>query len=284
MKGTILIVALFIITLIEIVIAGFITYHRISIRHSKNYLDAYQALNLSYVGEELARTKILESFKKNDNMVHDKIPKTTFNKGYFTAEINDAQGNFNINNLSSTDFNFECFNNFMSNMTGSNGDNNAQSLIANIQKYTASYATGQAVPFRSTTELRPMPGMTKKFFLKLNQNITALPEPTSINVNSATAYSLLVLSPQMTMSAAEALIKIRDNQHGFKSVNQFMSLNPIFKKNGTQVPITTQSQYFIATIAVNYNNIDLILYSLFKVNKNNNGLSVSVIQRSFGML
>lgn len=282
-KGTILIVALFIITLIEIVIIGLATYHRVSVHHSRNFYDSLEAINLCMAGEDWARMRIKQSFKNNENMTSDKLSNFTFKNGTLNGEVYDAQGQFNINNLIN-DPTQEGFKSFLTNLLGAKEQ--TQIIMNAIQSKVSDFVTNQPaiVPFCSITELRAIPGMSKDLFAKLSPQISALPEVTALNVNSATKYSLLSLSPKITTDTAAAIINIRENMHGFNSVDTFLAIEPLTEIDTNSDAITIQSQYFISSMTVHYQAIDLTLNSLIKVNKKDNGVDTMVIWRSFGTL
>ncbi|MBS0287056.1 MAG: type II secretion system minor pseudopilin GspK [Proteobacteria bacterium] len=285
-KGTILIVALFIITLIEIIIVGLATYHRVSVHHSKNFYDALEATNLCLAGEDWARMRIIKSFKNNENMTQDTLSNLTLKNGTINGQVTDAQGQLNINNLINANMQ-DGFKNFLTNVLGAN--EKTESFVSIIQNQVNDFENHQAadlslVPFSSITELRTLPGMNQELFLKLSPHISALPEVTALNINSATNYSLLSLSPKITLDTAKAIISIRDNMHGFSSVDTFFALEPLAEIEASPDAVTVQSQYFISTMTVHYQAIDLTLNSLIKVNKRDNGIDTMVIWRSFGTL
>jgi general secretion pathway protein K len=72
---------------------------------------------------------------------------------------------------------------------------------------------GEAVAYRtpnfivtSTTELMGLLGMDQDSYLILEPHITALPQGTTLNVNTADAYVLASLSDDIDLSTAESLI------------------------------------------------------------------------------
>ncbi len=287
-KGTILIVALFIITLLEIVIVGLVTFHRISIHHSRNFFSSIEATNVLIAGEDWAKKRILQSLSKNEIFITSTLAPTQINGATLAGIVNDAQGKFNINNLMKDENESASFNSFISNLF-SNSETESQQLIKDIQQRVKSYqlfqeSTVPIVPYTSASELRVLPGINAKNYELIAKNIIALPEATSLNLNSATAYSLLTLSPEMTMATAKSLIKIRDSMHGFSSVDTFTSLAPLGDLALNQDLITVKSQYYISTMTVQNHDVNLTLNSLLKVNINQDGPAVMVLWRSFGAI
>lgn len=286
-RGTILIVALFIVTLVEIVIVGLVTFHRISIHHSRNYFSSIEATNILLAGEDWSKKRILESFMKNENITAATLVPTKMNGGELQGELSDAQGKFNVNNVMIPD-STAAFNNFLSVLL-SNKHANIQPILNDIEDKIKIYTLLQEknntiLPYANVSELRTLPGINEKNYQLINDNMIALPEITALNLNSATAYSLLTLSPELTIQTTKALIQIRDNLHGFSSVDTFLALAPLGDLSFNTDFITVQSRYYISTMTVQYQDIHLTLNSLLKVNLNNSNPSVMVLSRSFGAL
>ncbi|MGD9592953.1 MAG: general secretion pathway protein GspK [Candidatus Berkiella sp.] len=285
--GTILIVALFIVTLIEIVIVGLVSYHRTSIHHSGNYFNSMRATNVLLAGENWSINRILNSIKKNENMSTDSLNSTELNGATLEGLVYSAQGKFNINNLinSQDPGAFTSFISVLLNKDESIKEQVFNDIMSKVQIYTPLWAANNDIlPYASATELRFLPGITQNTFEKINDNTIALPEITALNLNNATELSLLTLSSEITLQTARAIIQIRDNLHGFTSVDTFFALEPLSDTSINKDLVTIQSQYYISTMTVHYQNINLTLNSLLKVNLNENNPTVGVIWRSFGAI
>ncbi len=286
-KGTILIVALLIVVLVEIVVFSLVINQRIDIRHSRNYFAANQGINIALGAEEWAKSEILAFYKQNKPTKSFSLSKTQIQGGYIEGDVTDIQGHFNINNLINNEV-VESFNNLLVNLAP-----NKNGLETDLfSKLTSVFAPFSMIanpddmnfPFSSITELRPFDGMSRDLFLQFLPNMFVLPGVTPLNINSATKYSLLSLSPKLTMQAADSIIKIRDSMNGFTTTEAFSALGPLQNIETNQNSITIQSEYFLSSITVHYENIDLTLNSLLKVIKVNNGFKINVEWRSFGTL
>jgi general secretion pathway protein K len=283
-KGTILIVALFIITLVEIVVFGLVSNHKTTIHHSKNYFASLEAIQIALGGEEWAKARLLQSFKDNKNMIEDLLPRTPIQGGFIEGEIADAQRTFNLNNLMDPNT-FDGFNNMVTNLLSNQKMGNStffSSLIA--EKFDASSTANGQLPFNSVTEIRTLKDMTSQLFIKILPYLSVLPETTALNINSAANYDLLSLSPKLTLSNADSIIKMRENMKGFSSIDAFVALEPLKNIEIDTNLITIQSKYFLSSITVHYYDIDLTLNSLLKVVKDNNRIKVNIEWRSFGTL
>lgn len=291
-QGTILIVALFIITLLQIIIVGLVLNHRISIRENSDFLGVNQAINIALGGEDWARSQIYNSYINNNNLVSSILPRTNIQGGFLEGYVYDAQGKFNLNNLENGQV--DGFNNMISNLISNQNGLNTDLLSTLLKDQFSSPILTQnnIFPYISVTELRAMPGINQKIYPILADNVTVLPDITPLNINSATAGGLMSLGPAVTLQTANALIKIRDNIGGFTTTGAFSALlAENMAKNSTQggnpniaANITIQSNYFFSTFTVHYQNIDLTLNSLLKIYEDEGRIKVMVLWRSFGPL
>lgn len=300
-QGTVLIVVLFIVALIEIIVVSLTTQHRLAIRHTRNYLSSIEAQNIALSGEDWARTQILAAYinAKNPQPQSDRKPqkplilnKTPIHNGYIEGIVEDMQGKLNLNNIQdkNTLHNFNhMLKSLFQSVTPTKIDQFTSTLFSEQIQKTTSNQTSNKQPseyaFVSITELRNIPFMTQKNFESLAPYISALPDMTPLNINSATNYSLLSLGENLDLKTANAIIKVRDQLQGFSSVSNFFSIEPLQAINKeTMAPlVTTTSIYYLSNIHVNYHNIDLTLYSLIKiVEKQQNFFSTEIIWRSFG--
>ncbi len=287
-KGTILIVALLIVVLVEIVVFSLVTHQRIDIRHSRNYFASNQGMNVALAGEEWAKSEILALYKQNKPTKGFSLKRTQIQGGFIDGEVIDIQGHFNINNLINNEI-YENFNNMLVNIIP-NKNGVETDMLGTVTSAFGPFTMitnpdNLTFPFSSITELRPLKGMTSDLFIECLPNMFVLPDVTPLNINSATKYSLLSLSPKLTLQEADSIIKIRDSLNdGFTTTDAFLALGPLQNIETNQNSITIQSQYFLSTISVHYENIDLTLNSLLKVIKVNDGLKVNVEWRSFGTL
>lgn len=115
----------------------------------------------------------------------------------------------------------------------------------------------------SPSELRAVRGMNAQLYRALAPHITALPEPTAINVNTATPAILASLAEQLDLSAAKTLIEKRKEQpwespQAFLQEDELAGLgNSIQAQN-----ISVASSYFAASGTVSIARAQLDFHSV----------------------
>ena len=290
-KGTVLIVALFIVALLEIVVVGFVMHHKMSIYHSRNYIDLMEAQNILLGAEEQAKQAILASYEAQKTLTTYIIPKTAQNGGSVEGVVIDAQATFNINNVIAenneepTNKSLAKFNNLMQTLFHEKNQDEVAALTTFLIQRSQTQKTGKAMFINSVTELRSVPGVTQAFYNELSPYISALPVVTALNVNSANDYSLLTIDPKLTLKETNAIIRIRDSfEGGFSSTDSFEAIGPIQALEGDFGRVTILSDYYIASLTVHYEDVELTMNSLLKINTEDEMPTVKVIWRSYGTL
>jgi general secretion pathway protein K len=291
-QGTVLIVALFIVALLEIVVVGFVMHHKMSIYHSRNYVDLIEAQSILLGAEEQAKKVIIRSYLSQKTLSTYNIPKISQKGGYVQGIIADAQGKFNLNNMfqdsndETSNKNIANFSNLVHTLFRDQYQDEVAGLIEFLrQRSQINAAKGGGAYFASITELRAAPGVSQAFYVALAPYIVALPSITSLNINSATDYSLLTIDPKLTLKETKSIIRIRDSfDGGFSSTDTFYEAGPIQALAGNISPVTIVSEYFIATFTVQYQDVELTMNSLLKIYTEDGKPRFKVIWRSFGTL
>lgn len=289
-KGSILIIALLVIGLVEVIALGFVESHRIARYFSRNFFDVNEAMNFALGGEDWAKGKLIDIYSQKEvNEAYYYLPRTQVKGGYIEGFISDVQGKYNLNNMKSIHYRTGFAR--MLHFLGLNDNMILQNLLSSSLTYVN--ANSSSVPdlqpslFCTVTELRGLPGITPKVFDLLLPNIFVIPEITPLNINSADIPSLMILSSDMTEKIANEIIKMRAINN-FKTPSEFLTLPIIteLKSPIENVMVTVKSNYFISNITVHYHDIDLTLISLLKVFKDSesNQYKTLVQWRSFGTL
>ncbi|MBT8091787.1 MAG: type II secretion system minor pseudopilin GspK [Gammaproteobacteria bacterium] len=130
----------------------------------------------------------------------------------------------------------------------------------------------------SVTELAALDGMDRASYLTLLPHVTALPERTAINVNTATSEVLQSLGPNLSPGDAEGLIELREDGGFVDYSNVFAPLvDP-----GLQQWISETTSYFQLKAVV---QIDTVRVSLFTVlHRDPGGPGVTPILRTLGTI
>lgn len=284
-KGTVLIVALFIMVLLEVTVGALMLYHRIEIRHANQYISSQKAMQLAYGGEAWSKAKIYEFYAKDEPLAEAVLPKKEVSGGYVKAQVMDIQGHFNLNTLTNQNV-FEGFKSMMRAISPKAGEE-VDTIVQLIQKKMLAGAQGglaEFLPLFSITEIRPLQGMSDVLFNQLLPHVFVLPVVVPLNVNTATEYSLMSLNPNITNDIAKTIVKMRKDARGFKQTEAFLSLPALSGIEVDSERITVLSQFYLSMVTVHYQGVELTLYSLLRVMKVDQDFNVLVYWRSFGTL
>ncbi len=104
--------------------------------------------------------------------------------------------------------------------------------------------------FNDISELNLIEGMTREVYDALLPFVVMLPPDVSqLNVNTATAETLLAYIPGLTRPGAEQIISERTEKKGFAKLEDFLQLQPLAGlENIPNSELRVNSNYFIATI------------------------------------
>ena len=309
-KGTAIITALFIMTLVAIVATAMslrlqidIYRTRLTLNNDQSYLAA-QAVEYWAIGQ-LKKAAATSDPKQTDNI--DQLPKRfpaalfSYPGAIITGQLEDLQGKFNLNNLTEiTDI-----------------PRFAKLLIAADNKIEPSQATAIAealaewlVPYQpslppssteqfyqnqnpsyliahssmvSISEFRLIKGVSDEIYQAVAPYICALPKPTPININSAPLAVLQTLGTGITKEQAELIIKDR-SKTGYNFIAD-LNKNPKLKE--LEIPeeqITVLSNYFLTTAIVKIAEQQLVVYNTLDREKTDDKYTVNVIAQSINAL
>lgn len=299
-RGAAIIVALFVVALVAAAATIMIERLRTDIRRTELVLNA-DAAYLYAQGSVLWAIDTLNTNLKNQqpNKVVDMTPikSAPEKQGGMTIStiIYDAQGFFNINNLSDAQYQ-ATFTRLMQVVAGIDTDN-AQNIAfatldwispgGNVSAYDSAYAK-ESSPYRAAhrpmltaSEFRMVYGVTADIYNKISPFITALPQPTPISVNNAPPEILMSLSNTMTADAAKALAATCQRSpypttQAFLD-SDFVKNNPIDSKK-----ITVTSSYFLVQTNVTLGQQTLILYTLLERTGQGAQINTHVLWQSKG--
>ncbi|HHF7374639.1 type II secretion system minor pseudopilin GspK [Legionella bozemanae] len=305
-KGSALLTALFIMTLVAIVATAMSTKVQLDIyrtklilTHDKIYL-ASQAVTF-WALSELNNTK--NKFAKADTQGIVSMFPHDMENIYSTVTLRgalyDLQAQYNVNNLENKKAMLG-FINLMGvalpqvpeaervKLTLAINDWLSPYDLARGKDNYLSYYMSQKPPYypshqlmSSKSELRLVKDVTASLYLALEPLITTLPESTPININTAPIKVLKSLSSSMKEAQLNELIKER-KENGIKDLNK---VSEILKKlNIANDQITIESTYFLSVAYVTSENLNLIVYTVFKRSRDKNQkISVNLIRQSFNI-
>ena len=302
-RGAAIIVALFVVALVAASATIMIERLRTDIRRTELIMNANTAYLYAQGSIAWAIDQLTNDFKlQQPNKVVDKTPIQSPVDNQHGAEISsiiyDAQGYFNINNLSDNQYQTN-FTRLIQLVSPETDANTAQIITAGIidwisptarnpafDEYYLKFNPSYRAPHRlmaSPSELSLVKGVTPALFQKLSPYLIALPSATPINVNNAAQPVLMSLSMTMSADAAKALAA-RCKQNPFPSPQEFMNFD-IVKNNPIDAnKITTLSNYFLVETSVTLGKQKLILYTLLERTVKDKQATIAVLWQSKGTL
>ena len=281
---------LLVVALVTIIATGIASKQNISIRRTQNLLYNEQTYMYLLGAEDWAKNILAQDYKDNktDSFNDDwatELPPIPVDGGSIQGKVEDLQGRFNINNLlkaSNPDQeNIKVFRNLLveNDINDKLTDAVVDWLDSDLESTVPDGAEdsdylNNALPSRtanrlmvSASELSIVKGFNNKQYNKIAPFIVALPESTPINVNTANAMQVSMLSNQVSLTEAEDIIKKRDKS-GYKTVEEFMALDSVKGKNINKDLVSVNSQYYLLKARSNIGNIRSELYSiLYRDNK-----------------
>lgn len=302
-KGSALLTALFIMTLVAIVATAMsakiqlnIYHEKTTIAHDKVYL-ASQAVTFWAVNE-LSNKKNNFMHATDQGMVsqYSQDKGSNANAPHVSGALYDLQSRYNLNNLSNKKLVIG-FVNLLSTTTPKLNDSAKIQLALAVNNWLSpyelsqgkdaylSYYMSQKPPFYPShqlmackTELRLVKNIDRSTYLALEPYVTALPEITTININTAPLAVLKSLSTVKNDDHFDDLISAR--KKGIKNVSKIAEV--LKKLNIAHDQITLESSYFLSVADVSSENLHLTVYTVFKKSKDPKGkTSVTVLRESF---
>lgn len=152
----------------------------------------------------------------------------------------------------------------------------------------AGYYGELPVPYRaahremiSVSELRLVKGMTATLANNLRPYVSALPAIALINVQTAPAMVLAVLSPTMTLEAGRAIEVIRKTKP-FNTLQAFLDLDVAKNHHVEKNAITVQSNYFLVETIVTIEKQRLVIYTLLERTGSNGKAAINILWQGKG--
>ncbi len=127
---------------------------------------------------------------------------------------------------------------------------------------TPAYRTGNTA-MASPSELRLVRGVTPEIYAALAPYISALPQPTPINVNTAPAPVLGTLAPELSPDTGAALVEARADQP-WETVPAFLQSDVLAGREIDASRLSVATGYFLATGRISVGNAQLNFYSVLE--------------------
>lgn len=305
-RGAALLTALFIMTLVAIVATAMSTrvqvdiYRtRLIIMHDKLYL-ASQAVNfwalskLKDTKKLFTKTNALGMVSQYPQKMQTIYPSVSLNGGLY-----DLQDRYNLNNLVNIKL-ILGFANFLGHTALQFPASEKMNLASAINDWLSpfdlalgkdsylSYYLKQKPPYYSShqlmsspSELRLIKDVDAPLYVTLQPYITALPELTPININTASRQALMSLSNTMNEEKVNKIITAR-GKNGVKHLEKIDEL--LTKLNIPKEQITLESTYFLTVAHASSENRNFTMFTLFKRTRDKKGkILVNILRESFNV-
>lgn len=247
-QGLALISVLLIFAIVSVLATAMIERQALDIQRASNFQLLQQARAYTKGVEDAARLALKLDYDNGKEVDHpgeqEWAEQRTFPfdpkdpaRGGVTIKIQDAQGRFNLNNLSSGVSNrsdqIQRFRNLLSELgleeaiaqrTADFMDPESQ-VDNDYQSLEPPYRTSQK-PFKHPSELLLVDGVDTETYKKLEPYIIALPSSAGLNVNTASDYVLSSLATQLTLSDGQQIANER-GEEGFSTVDEFWGIQTI---------------------------------------------------------
>ena len=243
-----------------------------------NQAELYAGGSVIWAKDYLRNDWIKQKKDKRIDELPIKSPVNEVNGYSISSTITDAQGRFNINNVAKPEWQSSFIR--LINLVDPNvsqGDASAIALAtvdwvtsgARDNEFTRYYAE-LPVPYRPAHalmvdpgELRLVKGVTPKLFAALKPYITALPEVTPINAQSAEAPVLALLSATMSLQTAQTIHELLIKAPP-PNMAAFMALDVIKNHHIQESQATLTSNYFLVSTEVGIEHQRILLYTLLQ--------------------
>lgn len=301
-RGGALLTALFIMTLVAIVATAMtlrlqvdIYRTRMMIMHDNLYL-ASQGVTF-WALDSLTNPHNLFTHANLQGMVSTFPPNkaTIYDKVQLSGEIYDLQSRININNLIEK-ASFPLFLNLMNHLHVKINKKDRFGLVLAIHHWISpydldrgkdeymDYYLAQKPPYYpshqlmvSPSELRLVKGVSAPLYQQIQPFITALPEVTATNINTAPKIILMSLGNGLSEKQANKIIAARKE----KGINPFQDINKLLNQlNISTNQLTIESHYFLSVAHAHQDSNDLTVYTLFKRSRDEKGkIVVRILQQ-----
>lgn len=272
-KGTALITALFIMTLVAAAGSIMMLREHVAIHRTEQVIQGEQAYCYEHLVIAWAKAQIQLMQQNPNNQPSWPIifPEQAYSKAIISGEIDDAQGTLNLNAVTTSQG--EVLQRLMQNLMPSLKETDRQIISSALSAWVTSNSNNSDgvylsldPPYRAAHQLLAHPsewrlvnGVSSDVYLKLQPYVTALPEATPINVNSAPAAVLMALNPQINISA---VMDYRKSHGSFNSMQTFYTIAQIAPLAANLADITTH--YYFCKAKVKIDKRTYVLYSLLQ--------------------
>jgi len=282
-RGLALITAVLVVAIVATIAASLALGTQIWIRQAQNAADRAQGVKVAQAAMQFAMHVLADDAKRNaarDDLGEDWATQqlvTEAEEGMVAGAIEDAQGRFNLNNLiqngqpSAPDL--ALFQRLLVNVLGTDpgvsdavldwmdADGELRPAGAEDLNYLGLRPPYRAANrrFESVDELRLVRGCTPELVARLRPFLSALPQPTTVNINTAPREVLLSLFLDLPASMADRLIEDRKKEP-FADTGQLATRSGFKPAEGVAIGVV--SSYFIVHVETRFGRLTRTLSAL----------------------
>ena len=270
-QGVAIISVMIVIALISASVSLMLQRFGKDLQQTQYTLNQTQALNHLYSIEAWAKIILINDEPSVDSLGEDwatDITPIQIPGGTLHGKLTDLHSKLNLNNLIDlkTDIyspQYRAF--FYDCIVRLNTQLNQQSMADTIFSYVVSQSPKPKL-FDQLAELRNIQTITVKDYIKIKPYLSALPNLSAININTASKQVLSCIHPQLSGALVDEIIRHRENQP-FNTIDQFWSYAHSLLPNLTLEEIkdsfpveftNTLSDYFLLETEIIIENNKLI--------------------------
>jgi general secretion pathway protein K len=299
-NGVALLVALLVVALATVLIAGLLDRGGLVAARTRNTLRQEQAQAYArglenYAAEVLVRAQDQSAgYDANDSVWAIPLPPTPVPGGTIAAQMSDLNGRFNLNNLDPAYVTSQVWRGkFVRLLTALKLDPAIAGHIATWMDASVptsaddQFYLAQPVPYRRAarpfthvSELRLVAGIDGDAYAALAPYVTALPEGTPININTASVPVLMTLTANTTREMALAIWQ-QGSAH-YTDPNQILKAQPALFAIEHPECYGVTSSYFLARGLITLDGLPFEFDSLIERRGGGADSGIRVLQRSRG--
>jgi general secretion pathway protein K len=294
-RGVALITALVVVAIAAGLAVAIAWQTTLDTRRTANLVQGDQAMEYALGAEAWAEEILARDGRKYQNVTAlgqdwaQQLPPLPVDGGQIQGKIEDLQGRFNINNVTTA----QGLAQFARLLTALGQDPTLASAVQQwftgtpggatdatddyYSRLQPAYLTGQA-PMQSASELLLVKGITPAVYAQISPYLCALPAgaATTVNINTASGPVLESQNGNITTDVASQIIGERGTA-GFTDLSTLGTMTPPIPTTG----FGTTSSYFLVTVVAQIGSTHVTLYSLLYRDGSN---EVTAVRRTFGTL
>ena len=281
-RGVALITAMLAVAIVTVLAVDLTTRQHLDVQRTQNTLARDQAYFYALGVESWALSMLVEKRQESDDAIDhinepwaQELTPPPFEGAQMRLRMEDLQGRFNVNSLvdePGTD-NEQAMEQFARLLTGLEVEPAFVQAAADwidiapdvrfpdgadddyYSRLDPPYRTANR-PMVSASELRLVSGVEDDAWRAVAPYVTALPETTPINVNTAPPEVLRSLASGLSLSGAESLAEDRPDD-GWETVDEFLAHPAMAGQNIEQDRLSVGSDYFLLRSEVNLGRVTI---------------------------